>query len=164
MNYIQLTRGYRALIDDVDAHLSELKWSALVTKTGLVYAQRKARNREMIFGQPRQTYLLHRTILGVEDRTLKVDHINGDTLDNRRENLRVCNHTDNMRNAGLRKTNTTGHAGVQWCERIKRFQVFMTINRKNTYFGSFANLDEAIAKRRELETEHWGGYYPRRVA
>ena len=161
MTYIELTKGYRVLIDDEDAHLAGFNWHALVTKTGLVYAQRKAKNFE---ANPQSTILIHREIVGATSKDQKVDHINGDTLDNRRENLRICSHADNIRNAKLRKNNSTGFAGVQWNERIKRFQVFMTINRRNTYFGCFPTLEDAIVKRQALEVEHWGGYYPRRAS
>jgi hypothetical protein len=40
----------------------------------------------------------------------------------------------------------------------------MTIMGKNTYFGSFKDLDAAVAKRKALEAEHWSGQYPRRAA
>jgi len=162
MAYIELTRGYRAIIDDVDTGFSEQNWSALVTKSGLVYAQRKGKDSEKEDGRPRQTFLLHREIMGATKRSQKVDHINGDTLDNRRENLRICSHADNIRNAKLRQNNSTGFAGVQWSKRIRRFQVFMLINGKNTYFGCFKNVEDAAAKRKALEAEHWDGYYPRR--
>jgi hypothetical protein len=161
---IELTRGYTALIDDEDAHLAEYDWCALVTKTGLVYAQRKGTRGEYENGSTRPTFLLHRQVVGATDRSQRVDHLNGDTLDNRRANLLLADHAHNMRNTGRRRNNVTGVPGVQFHKRLQRFQVFMQVNGKNTYFGSFDDLEAAAAHRRALEAEHWGGQYPRRAA
>ncbi len=46
-----------------------------------------------------------------------VDHINGDTLDNRRCNLRTCSNKENVRNSKLRKSNKTGYKGVQFINK-----------------------------------------------
>ena len=161
---IELTRGYTALIDDEDAHLAEYDWCALVTKTGLVYAQRKGMRDEYEKGSTRPTFLLHRQVVGATDRSQRVDHLNGDTLDNRRANLLLADHAHNMRNTGRRRNNVTGVPGVQFHKRLQRFQVFMQVNGKNTYFGSFDDLEAAAAHRKALEAEHWGGQYPRRAA
>ena len=161
---IELTRGYTALIDDEDAHLAEYDWCALVTKTGLVYAHRKGTRGEYEKGSTRPTFLLHRQVVGATDRSQRVDHLNGDTLDNRRANLLLADHAHNMRNTGRRRNNVTGVPGVQFHKRLQRFQVFMQVNGKNTYFGSFDDLEAAAAHRKALEAEHWGGQYPRRAA
>ena len=161
---IELTRGYRAIIDDEDADLAKYDWCALITKTGLVYAQRKGMRHEYKPGSTRPTFLLHRMVVGAALKAQRVDHLNGDTLDNRRANLLLADHAHNMRNIRRRRDNVTGCHGVQFNTKRKCFQVFMTISGKNTYFGSFADFDEAVARRKALETEHWGGHYPRRAA
>lgn len=161
---IDLTRGYRTIIDNEDAHLADYDWCALVTKTGLVYAQRKGMRHEYEKGQTRPTFLLHRMVVGATDKRQRVDHLSGDTLDNRRANLLLADHAHNMRNIVRRRNNVTGCPGVQFNTRLQCFQVFMTIMGKNTYFGSFKDFDAAVAKRKALEAEHWGGHYPRRAA
>lgn len=69
---------------------------------------------------------MHRELLGLE-RGREVDHINGDTLDNRRANLRAVTHAQNMQNRKLHKNNTSGIRGVmfdsrrqRWCGQIRR--------------------------------------------
>lgn len=55
---------------------------------------------------------LHRLLIDAPDDSL-VDHKNGDTLDNRKSNLRLCNKSQNAMNTGIRSTNTSGCTGVQ---------------------------------------------------
>jgi hypothetical protein len=89
--------------------------------------------------------LMHRVIMAAP-KGLVVDHINGDTLDNRRSNLRLCTHAQNIRNRRVSKHSQSGLKGVEydrkrkvWCARIAAFG-----NR--IYLGSFDNpLDAASA-------------------
>ncbi len=83
---IPLTRGQFALVDDEDLPLVlGQRWYANRSSTGQYYA---------INGQ---RLGMHRLITNCP-KGLEVDHINHDTLDNRRSNLRVCTHKENMRN------------------------------------------------------------------
>jgi hypothetical protein len=88
---------------------------------------------------------LHRLILGLEDEG-DVDHINGNTLDNRKCNLRVCTHQQNMWNMKKPKTNTTGYKGVCLRKRYGFYTAGMRINGRNTHLGVFSSaIDAAIA-------------------
>lgn len=60
---------------------------------------------------------LHRLILGVTDSSIFVDHINGDTLDNRKNNLRICNNAQNLQNRGANRSNPTKLKGVTIFEK-----------------------------------------------
>lgn len=98
MKTIPLTRGKVALIDDEDyAEVSKHKWLAQYRKTrNIFYALRFIKNPT---GKPRQkTLYLHRAIMQPHPK-MQVDHINGDPLDNRRANLRVCTASQNRRNS-----------------------------------------------------------------
>jgi hypothetical protein len=87
-----------------------------------------------------------------------VDHINGNTLDNRRENLRVCSIADNSRNAA-KKGKSTIAPGIQ-LKNNGRYRARITVNRKEIALGTFDTLDEAIAARHKAEREFFGDYSP----
>ncbi|MFH5067193.1 HNH endonuclease [Enterobacter cloacae complex sp. 2024EL-00215] len=74
----------------------------------------------------------------------EIDHINGVKSDNRLRNLRIANRSENTKNIGRRRRNTTGFKGVskvtgmksRWCARI-------TSNRETIHIGSFSTPEEA---------------------
>ncbi len=86
-----------------------------------------------------------------------VDHINGNTLDNRKENLRRCSNGANIRKGRVRTTNNTGCSGVTkrldrkrnpWAARIK-------VNYKQMTLGHFRTYEEAVFVRKEAERKYW---------
>jgi hypothetical protein len=100
---INLTRDYVAIIDDEDYHLVEGKrWVVLNSKSNKHnYYARGVGTSKRVSG--RQTtiksgVLMHRLIMGVSDPNIHVDHINGNGLDNRRQNLRIVTRSQNCRN------------------------------------------------------------------
>lgn len=107
MREIQLTKGYVAIVDDDDyEYLSQFRWFALETRNDRVYATRHTpRNK-----YTRSTIYMHREITNAL-RGIHVDHWNGNTLDNRKLNLRLCTHSQNMCNTPRRANNTTGYSG-----------------------------------------------------
>ncbi len=74
-----------------------------------------------------------------------VDHIDGDALNNRRDNLRLCNSSENAFNRDLPAHNTTGYKGVSRnSEGARRpYQASITLNRKKIYLGSYYTPQEA---------------------
>lgn len=91
---IKLTKGHVTLIDDEDFNLiSDYKWYASITKDGHVYAKNIYK---------RKSLFLHRVISKAKKGDI-VDHINGNTLDNRKENLRVTTHSENAFNSRNKK-------------------------------------------------------------
>ena len=95
----------------------------------------------------RRKIRLHRfLILGVDDDQNKVvDHINGDTLDNRRCNLRVLSKSMNVSHrANLNSNNKSGHRGVRWCDTNKRWIARIQHNEDIWWQKSFENKDDAI--------------------
>ena len=73
---------------------------------------------------------------------LEIDHINGDPLDNRRKNLRICTHAENMRNRKIFKNNTSGFKGVSWCKETNKWCAKCYLKRKATK-AWFKNIYDA---------------------
>lgn len=77
----------------------------------------------------------------------QIDHINGNGLDNRLENLRAVSKGENLRNQKIPKNNTSGTLGVSFDKRYKSYLASIQINGKSKYLGLFKNKEEAIAAR-----------------
>jgi len=139
MKLIELTRGYSTMIDDADFEM--------VSKSKWYYGGRGYAVRSHGKGHERVTLMLHRLLLGlVPGDERQADHVNGDKLDNRRINLRVCTQAENLRNCGLRADNISGLKGVffkkdkiyknPWVAQIRK-------GGKQHHIGVFATKEEA---------------------
>lgn len=89
---------------------------------------------------------------------LVIDHINGNKVDNRIENLRECTHTQNMRNSANKRTNTTGVKGVTWRPTKGKFRARITVDRKEICVGHFLTLEEAALAVQEARLKYHGEY------
>lgn len=144
MKRIALTQGKVALVDDGDfEYLSKKKWSANL-QNGIWYA---------ISGGKR----MHRLILKAQPGWV-VDHKNRDGLDNRRANLRVCTHAENMRNAKTRKDNASGFTGVSWYKRTSKWSARINVNNKTIYLGYFSDLALAIKAYKQASRKYHGDF------
>lgn len=83
-----------------------------------------------------------------------IDHIEGNRTDNRIHMLRDTDLIGNMRNQKIPSDNKTGHMGVRFHKRDKRWMAFITVNRKQIHLGSFGEKDEAIKARKNAEKEY----------
>jgi hypothetical protein len=90
------------------------------------------------------TLRLHQLIMNTP-KGMQTDHINGDTLDNRKENLRICTHTENICNRGAHKNNRSGYKGV---------------TRRKTRHGRWAIKNPYWARIYYEKKEYSIGYYP----
>jgi len=135
---ISLTQGKVALVDDEDyEELNKNKWCAWKNSDGTFYAVRGVRkNKKMII------FRMHREIMNAKHGE-EVDHINHDGLDNRRCNLRICTHSQNLRNCKQHKNNTSGLRGVSWDIRANKWRGHICKNNKTIYLGLFSDKIEA---------------------
>lgn len=97
---------------------------------------------------------LHRFLTKAPPGTY-VDHINGNTLDNRMVNLRICTNSANLRNAKIRKGNTSGIRGVSWEPRTSSWVAQIKVKYKRVWLGRHKTLQDAQKARKEAETKYW---------
>lgn len=131
---------------------SKLKWNVQVIKykdseTTYVYSSNNGKHT-----------LLHRFILGITDDDVG-DHINGDTLNNKRDNLRRCSHKENCRNRGENR-NSSGYKGVLWNDHITtpKWMAYIKVDYKFKNLGYYDNIEDAINARKDAEEKYFGEY------
>ena len=142
-------KGYDVLIDDEDA-------DRVLARNWFI----KSRSRYVYFGFGRKdTELLHRFLLNIPfgDSRL-VDHCNGNTLDNRKANLRVANRSQNLQNSKKRNDNTSGFKGVSWYPKCNKYRAYICYNGKQIFLGLFNDPKEAHAKYCEAAKKIFGEY------
>ena len=150
--FVSLTKGAWTALNDIDLDVvSQFRWHTsgdekLGTK---FYALSKCGK-----GQPIKR--MHRVIMDAPSH-LFVDHINGNGLDNRRSNLRLCTHAENLRNRSKTKDNTTGFKGVSMKPNGTYCAEIMT-NYKKTYIGTFPTAEEASAAYHRVSLELHGEF------
>jgi hypothetical protein len=92
--------------------------------------------------------------------TNMIDHINCVRDDNRWSNLREATKSQNMRNAGVRKQNTSGHTGVGFHAQTKKWRAFISDDQKNyVHVGLFDTIEEAVAARKVAAAKHYGEFF-----
>jgi hypothetical protein len=148
---IALTRGLHTIIDECDyEELSKYKWNALFSR-GSFYAARWGKNAE---GKRRHIFM-HSVILNGVKMT---DHINGCTLDNRRENLRECTPSQNQANKHKLIAFTSIYKGVAFYKPYGCWRAQICKDRKVMHIGYFASEAEAARKYDEKAKELFGEY------
>lgn len=100
---------------------------------------------------------MHRFVMGVTDPQQLVDHKNGNTFDNRKKNLRICNRTGNARNKCATRSCKSGHIGIRKTKGDK-YNVRITVNRKEIHIGNFDTLEKAIEAREKAEDNYHGEF------
>lgn len=89
-----------------------------------------------------------------------VDHINGDPMDNRRENLRACSQSENVQNIRWNPRNTTGVRGVYYAVERKKFVATIGVRRKLIRIGGYDTIEEATAARKAAEARYFTPVQP----
>ena len=152
----EVTGGLTGIIDKVDEPVLRHRWKRKPSNRTTYLC----RNVGVSGGKTKALYL-HRMIVGPIPDGMVVDHINGNALDNRRENLRVVSHEENHRNTtGERKNASVGFLGVE--RSGDRFAAKIRVDGKNISLGSFGTAEEANEARLLAEEKYWG-LQPRRA-
>ena len=165
MKKIPLTQGKFAIIDDEDFELvSKFKWHVKIAQSKLFYAyatirkgmslpkrfietlrviRYKSKSGEVkTYHSKRRRIPLHWLILPPK-KGYTTDHINGNGLDNRRNNLRSCLLKDNLKNRRIHKNNKCGYKGVQKVPNSKLYRARIKVNKKTIRLGRYKSLIEA---------------------
>lgn len=157
---IELSQGKVAIVNEEDyASLVEFKWSAAerVSTSGLWYAVRNLRTSE-----GRGSILMHRQILGVTDRKIRIDHIeHGEFggLDNRRANLRVSDGSTNIANSRKTHSETSSkYKGVHWENWSGKWRAKVSCEGNHMWLGRFVNEAEAARAYDQKAIELFGEF------
>jgi hypothetical protein len=133
---IQLTQGFVALVDDEDYEwLNSYKWFSAVgyAARDFDYAPKKHRR-----------VLMHRLLLGLEyGDPREADHINHNSLDNRKSNLRICSHKNNQRNQKAQLGKSSVCKGVSWRKDTSKWTAYIDFDGERFHLGCFSTEDEA---------------------
>ena len=138
MKLIPLTKGYEAMVDDEDYEmLVGYEWYSSIHYGGkYVYAKHML---PMINGK-RMEERMHQLIMDVP-QGMHIDHIDGNTLNNQKSNLRIVTNRQNHMNRHQKKASK--YAGVTWAKREQRWIAQAQVNGKHKHIGSFRGEEEA---------------------
>lgn len=132
--YLMLPSGQEVILDIADIPLVEgVSWWAHPTPRSC-YALSK--NSRLSKGR----LLMHRAMLSAP-KGMFVDHINGNGLDNRRENIRLVTHMENVWNRSATEKSAVGFKGV--CKQNKGFVAKITTNHRRVLLGWFPTPEQA---------------------
>ena len=142
MKKVRLTKGFVALVDNHDYWLvARYKWQTSgPKKNGTPYARTSLPRLPNGF---RPTISMHRMILGCP--TKRVDHENGNGIDNRRRNLRLATNGQNQANRRIITPHSSRFKGVRWDKRVGMWRARIGHDGKKIELGYFE--DEVAAAR-----------------
>ena len=148
--YIGKTKNdHQFLIDKDDYELiSKYSW----TKNGDYFVAYDKNLKKNIY--------LHRLVMNVhEDRVNRnqnvIHHVNHDTNDNRKNNLKQISHKENLRLRNKNKNNTSGYQGVSYNRQKSRWQALITKDNRLIMLGMFKTIEEAVQTRKQAEQLYW---------
>lgn len=139
MKKIKLSQGKYALVDDADFDwLNQYKWSYLFS--GYAFRTTWPDNKGVY---------MHRSILNAKEGE-EVDHINGNKLDNQRNNIRLCSRSQNMANRTSK--------GMSWRKDRNRWKVRINVEKKEIYIGLYKTRVEAVRAYNEAAIKYHGEF------
>lgn len=149
---IKLTKGQFAIVDDEDFdYLNQFCWVAIEVRRNCYQAYSNIKKNGK-----RIAILMHRIIMSAPCG-MEVDHINRNSLDNRRSNLRLATRAENSRNRKPHSNNKLGLKGVIFCKKTNAFRARITFNKETFQIGYFDSAEAAALaynqKAKELHGE-----------
>lgn len=114
-----------------------------------------------VFGFFGFDFKVHRVIWAISNGKwpeMYVDHINGNTSDNRIENLREASTCENTRNMKKPSHNTSGIKGVGFCKQTGKYTAWIWVNNKKIWLGRHATKEEARKAYLEASNHYHGDF------
>lgn len=152
MKLLKLPKNKFTMIDDEDYDLvSGYNWRQ--TMEGYVTTHL---SRLLDPNKKQKGILLHRLIMNVlDDKSIVIDHKNGNILDNRRKNLRICSPKENSRNRKCRY-----YLKYKGIEKLKsgKFRARILINKKRISLGIFNTEENAALAYNEAAIKYYGEF------
>ncbi len=143
MKNIRTSSGATILIDYIDYEAAnQIKWWVVRG-----YAQGQIGRKKLY---------MHRWLL--EFPEYDIDHINGNRLDNRRSNLRICTESQNLANQRLRKNSASGYKGVTWRPDEQKFRVRIMVNGRSITIGQFSEAEDAAHAYDKAAVKYFGEF------
>lgn len=118
---------------------------------GYIYAQNSNLNGGGVVS-------LHRLIMDCNDKNFIVDHINHNTSDNRKSNLRIVTKQQNAMNQSLRTNNISGVTGIHFVKEQQKWWARIKHNNKTINLGLYEDFSDAVKARKEAEDKYFGEY------
>jgi hypothetical protein len=158
MKEISLTQDQITLVDDNDfKRISKHRWEARRYSRGSVFYVYAI--RRITKSRKTTTIRMHREILGLlATDKMDTDHMNGNTLDNRRLNLRVASRRQNTYNSRLYRNNTLGFKGVMRNTGGRFTARICLVSGKRKSVGTFRTLIEAARAYNKAACEYYGAF------
>lgn len=133
-------------LDDVQKIVG-IRWYIHAQKCGLFYAGTNIKGK---------TIHMHRLIVGAK-KGQYVDHINGDGLDNRRENLRFCTSQQNSCNK-KKARGTSKYKGVSYHKQTRKWRAYITYKRERIYLGCYLTQEDAARRYNSAALKYHGEF------
>ena len=142
---IELTQNKFCIVDLIDSDLVNVKWCAIKQGKNII---RYRAVRKGVVDAVYKTIIMHRVIM---ERTMgrklehheHIDHINHDTLDNRRSNLRLVTNAQNQMNRRKGPNCSSPYKGVSWDYSRGMWTSQITFNQQHFALGRYATEEEA---------------------
>lgn len=151
---VSLTKGLYCIVDDEDfIELSKYKWHARKAGSGFVAARGYWDKKQKRV----RTELMTRYVMKANNNQ-QVDHINHNTLDNRKCNLRLCSPIENCQNRLIRCDNSSGYKGVSLKRESKKWGAHIYNHGKQIFLGYFTNKIDAAIAYNEAAIKYFGNY------
>jgi hypothetical protein len=149
MKEIKLTQGKVTLVDDdMFDYLNQWKW---------YYSHDGYAERKVYVNKKYKLLKMHREILGLSG-AICTDHINRNTIDNRKENLRIANKSQNGANRSFNKNSLSGIKGVCFDKNRNKWRASIGFQNKWIHIGRYKNIEEAIGAYNNKAIELFGEF------